>query len=192
MARSCWPSRFRKRRRFSMERRRPSPTCDYLSGRSILTKRRPSRLPRAARNGAGCRSLARGRRRACRRSQAEAEDAADRLTALMPPAWLETSGDSDFDIVSSLLDQMVAAVAAGQYQQAESARIEAYAIFETGPEKRLLAFTPTEAQRVERLFWEGTAPTPDCTGCLPTERASMRSARRGRCSTPRWRPRRRR
>jgi high-affinity iron transporter len=85
----------------------------------------------------------------------EAEDAANRLATLMPPAWLETSGDSDFDIVTALLDQMVAAVAAGQYQQAESARIEAYAIFETGPEKRLLAFTPAEAQRVERFFWEG-------------------------------------
>ena len=62
----------------------------------------------------------------------------------MPATWLEAGGDSDFDIVASLLDQMVAAVAAGEYQQAESARIEAYAIFETGPEKRLLAFTPTK------------------------------------------------
>jgi high-affinity iron transporter len=90
---------------------------------------------------------------------ADSEDTARRLTALFPPAWLEKSGDSDFDIVSSLLDQMVAAVAAGEYHQAESARIEAYAIFETGPEKRLLAFTPSEAQRVERLFWEGDGQT---------------------------------
>jgi high-affinity iron transporter len=55
---------------------------------------------------------------------------------------------------------MVAAAAAGEYQQAESSRIEAYAIFETGPEKRLLAFTPDEALRVERLFWEGDGQTP--------------------------------
>lgn len=92
--------------------------------------------------------------------EATAADASRRLTALVPPSWLEASGDSDFDIVASMLDQMVAAVAAGQYQQAESSRIEAYAIFETGPEKRLLAFTPTEAQRVERLFWEGDGQTP--------------------------------
>jgi high-affinity iron transporter len=90
----------------------------------------------------------------------EAKNAASELQALFPPAWLEQSGDSDFDIVSSLLDQMVAAASAGQFQQAESSRVEAYAIFETGPEKRLLAFTPDQAQRVERLFWEGDGTTP--------------------------------
>jgi high-affinity iron transporter len=87
--------------------------------------------------------------------------------------------DSDFDIVASLLDQMVAAVAAGQYQQAESARIEAYAIFETGPEKRLLAFTPTEAQRVERLFWEGDDTTPGLRRLL-SDRASVNEIRNAR------------
>ena len=92
--------------------------------------------------------------------EADAAAAGEALAAIYPEAWRAQSGDSDFDIVQSLLDQMVAAVAAGQYQQAESSRIEAYAIFETGPEKRLLAFTPTEAQRVERLFWEGDAQTP--------------------------------
>jgi high-affinity iron transporter len=110
---------------------------------------------------------------------AEAEDAADRLQALIPPAWLETSSDSDFDIVASLLDQVVAAVAAGQYQQAESARIEAYAIFETGPEKRLLAFTPTEAQRVERLFREGDDTTPGLRRLL-SDRASVNEIRNSR------------
>jgi high-affinity iron transporter len=91
---------------------------------------------------------------------ADAEAASQHLTALVPPAWLEAGADSDFDIVASLLDQMVGAAAAGQFQQAESSRLEAYAIFETGPEKRLLAFTPGEAQRVERLFWEGDGQTP--------------------------------
>ena len=103
---------------------------------------------------------------------ADADDAAKQLTSLFPPVWLEKSADSDFDIVNSLLDQMVAAVAAGQYQQAESSRIEAYAIFETGPEKRLLAFTPGEAQRVERLFWEGDGTTPGLNRLL-AERASV-------------------
>ncbi|MFN8662856.1 MAG: FTR1 family protein [Thermomicrobiales bacterium] len=91
---------------------------------------------------------------------ADAEDAARRLNAIFPKAWLQASGDSDFDIVNQLLDQVVAAAAAGEYQQAESARIEAYAIFETGPEKRLLAFTPDAALKVERLFWEGDGTTP--------------------------------
>jgi high-affinity iron transporter len=111
--------------------------------------------------------------------EAAASEATRRLTALVPPAWLEASGDSDFDIVASLLDQMVAAVAAGQFQQAESSRIEAYAIFETGPEKRLLAFTPSEAQRVERLFWEGDGQTPGLRRLL-SEQASVNEIRASR------------
>ncbi|MFT4039641.1 MAG: FTR1 family protein [Thermomicrobiales bacterium] len=91
---------------------------------------------------------------------AQTADATQRLNAILPKAWLQASGDSDFDIVEQLLDQVVAAAAAGEYQQAESARIEAYAIFETGPEKRLLAFTPDAALKVERLFWEGDGTTP--------------------------------
>jgi high-affinity iron transporter len=110
---------------------------------------------------------------------ADAEAASQRLTALVPPAWLEAGADSDFDIVASLLDQMVAAAAAGQYRQAESSRIEAYAIFETGPEKRLLAFTPTEAQRVERLFWEGDGQTPGLRQLL-SRQASVADLRASR------------
>ena len=90
---------------------------------------------------------------------AQTATATERLEAVVPPAWLEADGDADFDVVSSMLDRVVAATAAGQYQQAESSRVEAYAIFETGPEKRLLAFAPTTAQRVEQLFWEGDGAT---------------------------------
>jgi high-affinity iron transporter len=90
---------------------------------------------------------------------AATEDATRRLQGLFPPAGARAGGDADFDVVAALLDQMEGAVAAKQYQQAESSRLEAYAIFETGPEKRLLAFAPETAQRVERLFWEGDGPT---------------------------------
>jgi high-affinity iron transporter len=106
----------------------------------------------------------------------DAKTATEQLQALVPPAWLEQSGDSDFDVVASILDQLVAAVAAGQYQQAESARLEAYAIFETGPEKRLLAFTPATAQRVEQLFWEGDGKTPGLHK-LVTNRAELSDVR---------------
>ena len=37
---------------------------------------------------------------------------------------------------------MEAAAGAGQYRQAEQARLEAYAFFEFGPERRLKAFDP--------------------------------------------------
>lgn len=112
---------------------------------------------------------------------ADADDAAKRLNAILPKAWLQASGDSDFDIVNQLLDQMVAAAAAGEYQQAESARIEAYAIFETGPEKRLLAFTPDAALKVERLFWEGDGTTPGLYRLL-AEQASVKELRGSRAA----------
>ena len=110
---------------------------------------------------------------------ADATDATERLNAIVPKAWLQASGDSDFDIVSQLLDQMVAAAAAGEYQQAESARIEAYAIFETGPEKRLLAFTPDAALKVERLFWEGDGTTPGLYRLI-ADQASVKEIRASR------------
>lgn len=112
---------------------------------------------------------------------AETEDATRRLNAMFPQEWLKASGDSDFDIVESILDQMMAAAAAGEYQQAESARIEAYAIFETGPEKRLLAFTPDAAMKVERLFWEGDGATAGLYRQI-ADKASVESIRQSRAA----------
>jgi high-affinity iron transporter len=60
-------------------------------------------------------------------------------------------------VIASLLNEMENAITAKRYPQAESARLEAYAIFETGPEKRLMAFSPALSQQVEALFWQGTS-----------------------------------
>lgn len=79
----------------------------------------------------------------------------DQLRSVYPREWNETSSTADFEVVATLLDQVLAAVAAGQYQQAESARLQAYAVFETGPEKHLLGFAPRVAQETEALFWNG-------------------------------------
>ncbi len=82
------------------------------------------------------------------------------LTAMLPEEWTRSSGDADFDVIGSVLDQLEAAVVAGKWDQAESARLEAYAIYEVGAEKRLLAFAPELANRTEQLFWQGTSSTP--------------------------------
>lgn len=87
-------------------------------------------------------------------------DASSTLKALYPKEWERAGGAADFDVVASLLDQMEKAVAAKQYQQAESARLEAYAIFDAGPEKHLLGFAPHLAQKIEQLFWQGTNDHP--------------------------------
>lgn len=83
----------------------------------------------------------------------------DSLRTIYPEEWLQSSGQADFEVIRSILDQLQTAVAAGQYQQAESARIQAYAIYEAGPEKHLLGFAPNVAQTAEQLFWQGTGGT---------------------------------
>ncbi|MEZ4682524.1 MAG: hypothetical protein R2932_50785 [Caldilineaceae bacterium] len=51
------------------------------------------------------------------------------LRATMPAAWLRRDNSADFDVISTALDNMEAAVAGGDYELAESARVDAYAIF---------------------------------------------------------------
>ncbi|HQY32070.1 MAG TPA: hypothetical protein PK691_12305, partial [Thermomicrobiales bacterium] len=85
---------------------------------------------------------------------------------LVPGEWLQAGGDADFDVVISLLEQMETAAAAGQFKQAESARLEAYAVFDAGAEKRLLAFAPGLAQSIETGFWSGTSKQPGLASLL--------------------------
>jgi high-affinity iron transporter len=61
--------------------------------------------------------------------------------------------NADFDVIVSVLDQVETAAANGQYGMAESARLEAYAVFDFGPEPRLLAFAPEMVARIDGLFW---------------------------------------
>ena len=51
---------------------------------------------------------------------------------------------------------MQAAAASGDWRSAESARIEAYGIFELGPEQRLRGLAPSLFQAVESSFWYGS------------------------------------
>ncbi|MCC6792105.1 MAG: iron permease [Thermomicrobiales bacterium] len=103
-------------------------------------------------------------------------DAAGQATAtlksLFPEEWVRPGGDADFDVIASLLDEMEKAIAARQYAQAESARLEAYAIYEVGPEKRLMGFAPGLAQKVEALFWQGNGETLGLSTLIATSATS--------------------
>ena len=77
------------------------------------------------------------------------------LHATMPAEWLQSDSNADFDVIASALDGMEAAASAGQYELAESARLEAYAILESGPEAKLIAFAPQMKAPIEDLFWYG-------------------------------------
>jgi high-affinity iron transporter len=54
-----------------------------------------------------------------------------------------------------MLDQMQNAVRNGEYELAESSRLDAYAIMETGPEARIMVFAPELKLQLEELFWNG-------------------------------------
>jgi high-affinity iron transporter len=84
----------------------------------------------------------------------------DDLRAAMPDAWEAPTDESDYDLIAITLDRMEAAAGAGQFRQAEQARLEAYAFFEFGPERRLKAFDPGLALDVEGLVWFGSHGTP--------------------------------
>jgi high-affinity iron transporter len=84
----------------------------------------------------------------------------DALRAAMPDEWEAPTDESDYDLIALTLDRMEAAAAAGQFRQAEQARLEAYAFFEFGPERRLKAFDPGLALDVEGLVWFGSHGTP--------------------------------
>ncbi|MEO5951404.1 MAG: FTR1 family protein, partial [Chloroflexia bacterium] len=75
---------------------------------------------------------------------------------IMPEAWKKASPTADLDVIGSVLDRMEQAVTANDYVLAESSRIEAYAILETGPEARLRVFAPQLALQLEDLFWYGS------------------------------------
>ena len=83
------------------------------------------------------------------------ERASDLLDDLFPEEWKEEDSQSDFDLIALTLDRLEAAVAAGEYRQAEQARLEAYAFFEFGPELSLRSLAPGIVAHVEALVWFG-------------------------------------
>lgn len=101
------------------------------------------------------------------------------LKAAMPKAWTEETDESDYDLIALTLDRMEAAVGAGQYRQAEQARLEAYAFFEFGPERRLRSFDPGLALDIEGLIWFGAAGH-DGLGTQIANRAPRRAIRETR------------
>ena len=77
------------------------------------------------------------------------------LASVIPAEWSQAGGASDFDVINAMLDQMENAARAGEFALAESARLEAYAMMESGPEARLMVFAPQLKLRLEELFWNG-------------------------------------
>ncbi len=98
------------------------------------------------------------------------------LRAAMPPEWQQQNSAADFDVITAALDQMEQRVSENQYELAESARLEAYAVLESGPEARLIAFAPQTVQPIEDLFWYGQGAHPGLAWLLE-HRASIEQVR---------------
>ncbi len=108
--------------------------------------------------------------------QARTDRLEDALDATFPSAWKEATDDSDFDLIQLTLDRMEAAIGAGQFGQAEQARLEAYAFFEFGPERRLQGFDPALTNDIEGLIWFG-ARDEEGLATLIADHANRRDVR---------------
>jgi high-affinity iron transporter len=83
------------------------------------------------------------------------DEAASAFEGAVPEEWQASDTQADFDLISISLDQMQAAFNAGQMEQAEAARLTAYAFFEFGPERLLRGLDPQLVTEVEALVWYG-------------------------------------
>ena len=89
------------------------------------------------------------------RIQAATAAALALVSRLYPDRWKEAAKTADFDVIAATLDRLQGAAASGDWKGAESARLEAYGIFELGPEQRLRGLAPALFQEVEGYFWYG-------------------------------------
>ena len=89
------------------------------------------------------------------RVSAKADRSLELIDGLFPQAWKDAASGADFDVIAASLSRLANAARAGSWSRAEQARLEAYGIFELGPEQRLRGIAPTLFQRIEGLFWYG-------------------------------------
>jgi high-affinity iron transporter len=108
----------------------------------------------------------------------------DALIALlqrdMPEAWLKQDSAGDFDVIATALDQVESAAAQGEYALAETARLNAYAILESGPEAKIAAFAPQYKTSIEAWFWYGGHDGPGLAKLIADQApaSTIRAARK--------------
>ena len=116
-----------------------------------------------------------------RRCRGATDEALELIDSLYPEEWKEAGATADFDVIAATLDRLESAMAAGQFAQAEQARLEAYAFFEFGPEQRLRGLANDLFVEVEGLFWYGADGLPGLAQLVkrkaePAEVAETREA----------------
>ncbi len=89
------------------------------------------------------------------RVRSDVDAALGLVDELYPSAWKDAAKTADFDVIAASLDRLEAAAGAGSWSTAEAARLEAYGIFELGPEQRLRGLAPSLFREIEGYFWYG-------------------------------------
>ena len=104
------------------------------------------------------------------------QDQVDEALALIQATLGDSVGDGSgsgvFVTIDTLLNEMEKQVAVGDYELAESTRIQAYALFDAGPELRLMAFSPEMVARLDGHFWAGYAGAPGLAQVIAQERSA--------------------
>ncbi len=90
--------------------------------------------------------------------QSEVSNLQALLEPLIPTEWRKNASGADLDLIKEHLLQLEAALKQGAYPEAETARVSAYAILESGVEARIKFFQPQLASEIEMLFWNGSSP----------------------------------
>lgn len=103
--------------------------------------------------------------------RSQVEEALVLVEQTLGEAVRDNSGAGVFTVVEALLNEMEQQVVRGEYQLAESSRIQAYALFDAGPELRLMAFSPDLVAWLDGLFWHGYQGHPGLSLAIAQHRS---------------------
>lgn len=90
--------------------------------------------------------------------QTKVNQALGQTRELFPAEWQKADAGADLDVIRTQLDAVVAAAASGEWAAAETARIDAYSLLESGTEARIAVFNPDLKVELENLIWNGQKP----------------------------------
>jgi high-affinity iron transporter len=89
------------------------------------------------------------------RVEAQVDEALEIVVAALGEGAASAGGEGAFTAVDALLDDLLAQVAAGDYAGAERVRVQAYALYDFGPELHLLGLSPRLVAEADGQFWHG-------------------------------------
>lgn len=100
-----------------------------------------------------------------------AQEAAGLVVAAYGSSAVANGPMAAMEVLPELFDEILVAVAASDWEEAEMKRLEAYSFFDPDIEQRLMPRAPALALRMESGFWEGTVDEPGLGRVIATRAA---------------------